>query len=62
MNKPKMWLNKNALKTENHKTLLMIMNEIAEKHFKYREPQKHVRIPTMNENQKLFAHFLGCTR
>jgi hypothetical protein len=57
-----MWLNKNALKTENHKTLLMIMNEIAEKHFKYREPQKHVRIPTMNENQKLFAHFLGCTR
>jgi hypothetical protein len=40
MNKPKMWLNKNALKTENHKTLLM--NEIAEKHFKYREPQKRV--------------------
>jgi hypothetical protein len=52
---------KNALKTESQN---LAMNEIAEKHFKYTEPQEHVRKPTMNENAitKLFAPFVRYTR
>jgi hypothetical protein len=48
---------KNALKTVTKN----YMNELAQKHFKYTDLQKPVRICTMNENQKLFASFLRCT-
>jgi hypothetical protein len=52
---------KNALKTESQN---LTMNETAEKQFKYTEPQKHVRKPTMNENAitRLFAPFLRYTQ
>jgi hypothetical protein len=44
---------KNALKTESH------MNEIAEKHFKYTDPQKRLRILLMKTKKFLHLFCVG---